>query len=69
MIALAAWRRPSGRPEADMSEWLRFHQAHARMYLEVSEVDRWRHHELKYWVGYEERKAQEIAARMRSTTA
>ncbi|RSN56398.1 hypothetical protein DMH01_31970 [Amycolatopsis sp. WAC 04182] len=55
-------RRP--RLEADMSEWLRFHRANARMYREVSEVDRWHHHELRYWVGFEERKAEEMAARI-----
>ncbi|MGY6655119.1 AMED_5909 family protein [Amycolatopsis sp. TRM77291] len=32
------------------------------MYREVSEVDRWHHHELRYWVGFEEPKAEEIAA-------
>ncbi|MFK0250987.1 AMED_5909 family protein [Amycolatopsis azurea] len=65
--AVATARRP--RPEAEVSEWLRFHQANARMYREVSEVDRWHHHELKYWVGFEERKAEELAARMRSVPA
>ncbi|AIG78937.1 Hypothetical protein AJAP_30575 [Amycolatopsis japonica] len=58
----AASRRP--RPEADASEWLTFHRANARMYREVSEVDRWHHHELRYWVGFEERKAEELAARI-----
>ncbi|WP_410604024.1 AMED_5909 family protein [Amycolatopsis sp. lyj-90] len=65
--AVATSRRP--RPDAGMSDWLKFHQVNARMYREVSEVDRWHHHELKYWVGYEERKAEEIAARIRSATA
>jgi len=32
------------------------------MYREVSDVDRGHHHELRYWVGYEERKAEEVAA-------
>ncbi|WP_335622496.1 AMED_5909 family protein [Amycolatopsis orientalis] len=36
--AAAAARRPQA--EAGMSEWLRFHQANARMYREVSDVDR-----------------------------
>ncbi|EMD23625.1 hypothetical protein C791_7056 [Amycolatopsis azurea DSM 43854] len=31
------------------------------MYRAVSDVDRWHHHELRYWVGYEERKAEEVA--------
>ncbi len=44
-----------------MSEWLKFHQANARMY---SEVDRWHHHELKDRVGFEERKAEEVAAQI-----
>ncbi|OOC02043.1 AMED_5909 family protein [Amycolatopsis azurea] len=65
--SVATARRP--RPGAEVSEWLRFHQANARMYREVSEVDRWHHHELKYWVGFEERKAEELAARMRSVPA
>ncbi|MFI9450481.1 AMED_5909 family protein [Amycolatopsis sp. NPDC052450] len=60
--AVATARRP--RPEADMSEWLTFHRANARMYRAVSEVDRGHHHELKYWVGFEERKAEEMAARI-----
>ena len=64
--AVAAARRPQA--EAGMSEWLSFHQANARMYREVSDVDRGHHHELRYWVGYEERKAEEIAARIRSAT-
>ncbi|WP_409497149.1 AMED_5909 family protein [Amycolatopsis sp. cmx-11-12] len=57
--AVATARRP--RAEADRSEWVRFHRANARMYREVSDVDRGHHHELKYWVGYEERKAEEVA--------
>ncbi len=34
------------------------------MYQAVSDVDRAHHHELKYWVGYEERKAKEVAAQI-----
>ncbi|WP_026467492.1 AMED_5909 family protein [Amycolatopsis alba] len=57
--AAATARRP--RSVAGMSEWLKFHQANARMY---SEVDRWHHHELKDRVGFEERKAEEVAAQI-----
>ncbi len=34
------------------------------MYQAVSDVDRAHHHELKYWVSYEERKAKEVAAKI-----
>ncbi|MFI0802135.1 AMED_5909 family protein [Amycolatopsis lurida] len=34
------------------------------MYREVSEVDRSHHHELRYWAGFKERKAEELAARI-----
>jgi len=58
--ALVSARRP--KREANLETWLKFHQANARMYQTASDVDRWHHHELKYWVGYEERKAKEVAA-------
>jgi len=48
-------------PGANLSAWLRWHQANARMYRDVSDVDRGHHHELRYWVGYEDRKAEEVA--------
>ncbi|MFJ4101687.1 AMED_5909 family protein [Amycolatopsis japonica] len=35
----------------------------------MSEMDRWHHHELRYWVGFEERKAEEIAARIATARA
>jgi hypothetical protein len=34
------------------------------MYRTVSDVDRAHHHELQYWVGYEERKAEEVTAQI-----
>ncbi|MFI5561817.1 AMED_5909 family protein [Amycolatopsis japonica] len=43
---------------------LKFHQANARTYQAASDVDRWHHNELKYWVGYEEQKAREVAAQI-----
>lgn len=58
--AVAAASRPL--LGANLSVWLKWHQANARMYREVSDVDRGHHHELRYWVGYEERKAEEVAA-------
>ena len=58
--AVAASSRPM--PEANLSAWLRWHQANARMYRDVSDVDRGHHHELRYWVSYEDRKAEEVAA-------
>lgn len=59
--AVVATRRP--RAEVEMSDWLRFHQANARMYQEVSDVDRGHHPELRYWVSYEERKADPVQSR------
>ncbi|RSN10112.1 hypothetical protein DMC63_31420 [Streptomyces sp. WAC 05977] len=60
--ALVSARRP--KREASLETWLKFHQANARAYQAASDVDRWHHHELKYWVGYEERKAEEVAAQI-----
>ncbi|WP_083920525.1 AMED_5909 family protein [Amycolatopsis decaplanina] len=60
--AVASARRP--KPGANLTAWLKFHQANARMYQAVSDVDRWHHHELKYWVGYELGKAEEVAAQI-----
>ncbi|MFI7119672.1 AMED_5909 family protein [Amycolatopsis sp. NPDC049868] len=60
--ALVSARRP--KPGANLETWLKFHQANARMYRAVSDVDRWHHHELKYWVAYEECKAEEVAAQI-----
>ncbi|MEV7550643.1 AMED_5909 family protein [Amycolatopsis sp. NPDC089917] len=60
--ALATARRP--KPGSNLETWLKFHQANARTYQAASDVDRWHHHELKYWVGYEERKAKEVAAQI-----
>ncbi|MEU3765692.1 AMED_5909 family protein [Amycolatopsis keratiniphila] len=59
---VASARRP--KPGSNLEAWLKFHQANARMYREVSDVDRAHHHELRYWVGYEERKAEEVAAQI-----
>ncbi|WP_340686487.1 AMED_5909 family protein [Amycolatopsis coloradensis] len=59
---VASARRP--KPGSNLTTWLKFHQANARMYREVSDVDRAHHHELRYWVGYEERKAEEVAAQI-----
>ncbi len=58
----ATARRPL--PGSNLSAWLAFHRANARMYREVSDVDRGHHHELRYWAGYEERKAEEVAAQI-----
>ncbi|WP_233620361.1 AMED_5909 family protein [Amycolatopsis sp. WAC 01416] len=60
--AVASARRP--KPGSNLETWLKFHQANARMYRAVSDVDRGHHHELRYWVGYEERKAEEVAAQI-----
>lgn len=59
---LVSARRP--KPGAKLEAWLKFHQANARMYRAASDVDRWHHHELKYWVDYEERKAEEVTAQI-----
>lgn len=59
---VASARRP--KPGSNLSAWLNFHQANARMYYEVSDVDRGHHHELLYWAGYEQRKAKEVAAQI-----
>jgi hypothetical protein len=60
--AVVSARRP--KHDSNLSTWLKFHQANARMYRAVSDVDRGHHHELRYWVGYEERKAEEVAAQI-----
>ncbi|ANN20515.1 hypothetical protein SD37_36295 [Amycolatopsis orientalis] len=60
--AVASARRP--KPGSNLATWLKFHKENARMYQAVSDVDRAHHHELKYWVGYEERKANEVAAQI-----
>ncbi len=65
--AVAASRRPT--PDANLSAWLVFHRSNARMYREVSDVDRWHHHELRYWAGYEERKAEEVSAQIQKQKA
>ncbi|MFI5607566.1 AMED_5909 family protein [Amycolatopsis sp. NPDC051903] len=57
-------RRPV--PTANLLTWLAFHQSNARMYRAVADVDRWHHHEAMYWVGYEERKAGEMSARLQA---
>ncbi|MFJ8910842.1 AMED_5909 family protein [Amycolatopsis sp. NPDC102389] len=44
--AVAAARRP--KPGSNRETWLKFHQANARMYCMVSDVDRGHHHELRY---------------------
>jgi hypothetical protein len=31
------------------------------MYTEIADIDRARHHEALYWVGYEQRKTAELA--------
>jgi hypothetical protein len=59
---VASSRRPP--PGSNLSTWLTWHQANARMYRYVSDVDRGHHHELRYWADYEERKAEEVAAQI-----
>lgn len=65
--AVASSSRPL--PGSNLATWLKWHKSNARMYREVSDVDRWHHHELRYWVGYEEDKAEEIAAQIQARKA
>ncbi|MEV4600463.1 AMED_5909 family protein [Amycolatopsis sp. NPDC049253] len=57
-------RRPPS--NANLTAWVAFHQSNARMYRAVADIDRWHHHEAMYWVGYEERKAGEVSARIQA---
>ncbi|MFD9895059.1 AMED_5909 family protein [Amycolatopsis sp. NPDC059027] len=54
------------RPASDASPavWLAYRRANARLYDHIADVDRGHHHESKYYVGYEQRKAEEIAAQI-----
>ncbi|MBE1576262.1 AMED_5909 family protein [Amycolatopsis roodepoortensis] len=65
--AVAASTRPL--PGANQATWLKWHKTNARMYREVSDIDRWHHHELRYWVNYEENKAEELAAQIQARKA
>jgi hypothetical protein len=57
-------RRPPR--DANLSIWLAFRLANARMYKAIADVDRGHHHEALYWAGYEERKAGEISAELQA---
>ncbi|MFE0022355.1 AMED_5909 family protein [Amycolatopsis sp. NPDC059021] len=59
-------RRPAA--DADLSVWLTFRQRNASLYRQVADVDRGHHHESLYWAGYEDRKANEVAARIQGKT-
>jgi len=59
---VAGQRRPA--PDANLSVWLTFHLANARMYEAVSDVDRGHHHEALYWADYERRKADAVSTRI-----
>ncbi|MGY6656669.1 AMED_5909 family protein [Amycolatopsis sp. TRM77291] len=61
---VAAATRPL--PGASLSTWLKWRQANAKMYRAVSDVDRFHHHEIRYWVAHEDGKAEELAARIRA---
>ncbi|UMP03309.1 AMED_5909 family protein [Amycolatopsis sp. EV170708-02-1] len=59
---VAASTRPL--PGSNLATWLKWRQANAKMYRAVSDVDRFHHHEIRYWVAHEEDKAEELAARI-----
>ncbi|UUV35784.1 hypothetical protein NQK81_20845 [Amycolatopsis roodepoortensis] len=61
---VAAATRPL--PGASLTTWLKWRQANAKMYRAVSDVDRFHHHEIRYWVAHEDGKAEELAARIRA---
>jgi hypothetical protein len=54
--------------EAKPETWLAYYRRSASLYAEVAEVDRGHHHEALYWSSREERKAREIADRLREST-
>jgi hypothetical protein len=63
---LLSRERPA--PDATAEVWLAYYRRSAALYAEVAETDRGHHHEALYWSSREERKASEIADRLKKPT-
>ncbi|MFE6616595.1 AMED_5909 family protein [Amycolatopsis sp. NPDC057786] len=59
---VAAATRPQ--PGASLAAWLKWRRDNAKMYRVVSDMDRFHHHELRYWVAHEDGEAEALAARI-----
>ncbi|MEC3978617.1 AMED_5909 family protein [Amycolatopsis sp. H20-H5] len=60
-------RRPGD--SATAVQWQKFHQQNKRVYQAVADIDRGHHHELLYWVEYEQRKVEDLTEQIRQGKA
>lgn len=54
--------RPSR--DAPGDAWVKYYRRSAAVYADVAEVDRGHHHEAMYWANREQRKANELQAKL-----
>ncbi|RSM81391.1 hypothetical protein DL991_07580 [Amycolatopsis sp. WAC 01375] len=59
---VAATTRPL--PGANLATWLKWRRANAKMYHVLSDVDRFHHHEIRYWASREDNEAEALAAKI-----
>ncbi|WP_410583698.1 AMED_5909 family protein [Amycolatopsis sp. lyj-108] len=61
---VAAATRPL--PGASLVTWLKWRRANAKMYHALSDVDRFHHHEIRYWVSHEDNEAEALAEKIKA---
>ncbi|HEU0089241.1 MAG TPA: AMED_5909 family protein [Pseudonocardiaceae bacterium] len=52
------------REDASLEAWLRYRQRSAALYAEIADIDRFHHHEARYWAELEQETAKKIAAQI-----
>jgi hypothetical protein len=60
--AEATRTRPA--PGSPLVMWREFHRRNIERYREVSDLDRFHHHEALYWVSYEERRHEDVKRKL-----
>ncbi len=53
------------REDAPLSVWLEYRQRSAALYAEVADIDRFHHHEARYWAEMEQETAKNVAAQIK----
>ena len=56
--------RQRPREGAPLPVWLEYRQRSAKLYAQIADIDRFHHHEARYWAELEQETAKNIAAQI-----